>query len=44
MKFIRGDRIAQMVISNFLNVNWKLVEDIGQSKEGQSGFGSTGLS
>ena len=39
-----GDRIAQMVISNFLNVNWKLVEDIGQSKRGQSGFGSTGLS
>ena len=39
-----GDRIAQMVISNFSNVNWKLVEDIGQSKRGQSGFGSTGLS
>ena len=39
-----GDRIAQMVISNFSNVNWKLVEDIGQNKRGQSGFGSTGLS
>ena len=39
-----GDRIAQMVISSFSNVNWKLVEDIGQSKRGQSGFGSTGLS
>ena len=25
-----GDRIAQMVISNFSNVKWKLVEDIGQ--------------
>ena len=39
-----GDRIAQMVISNFSNVKWKLVEDIGQSKRGQSGFGSTGSS
>ena len=37
-----GDRIAQMVISNFSNVNWKLVEDIGCSKRGNSGFGSTG--
>tara|TARA_B100000989_G_scaffold290357_1_gene263418 strand:+ start:56 stop:493 length:438 start_codon:yes stop_codon:yes gene_type:complete len=37
-----GDRIAQMIISNFSNVNWKLVEDIGLSKRGNSGFGSTG--
>ena len=37
-----GDRIAQMIISNFSNVNWKLVEDIGRSKRGNSGFGSTG--
>ena len=37
-----GDRIAQMIISKFSNVNWKLVEDIGHSKRGKSGFGSTG--
>tara|TARA_B100001248_G_C27338674_1_gene435124 strand:- start:770 stop:1207 length:438 start_codon:yes stop_codon:yes gene_type:complete len=37
-----GDRIAQMIISNFSNVNWKLVEDIGRSKRGSSGFGSSG--
>ena len=37
-----GDRIAQMIISGFTNVNWKLVEDIGKSKRGESGFGSTG--
>ena len=36
------DRIAQMIISNFSNVNWKLVEDIGRSKRGSSGFGSSG--
>tara|TARA_Y100000768_G_scaffold375083_1_gene345519 strand:- start:988 stop:1425 length:438 start_codon:yes stop_codon:yes gene_type:complete len=37
-----GDRIAQMIISNFSNVNWKLVDDLGRSKRGNSGFGSTG--
>ena len=37
-----GDRIAQMIISGFTNVNWKLVEDIGKSKRGESGFCSTG--
>ena len=37
-----GDRIAQMIISSFSNVKWKLVDDIGQSKRGSSGFGSTG--
>jgi len=37
-----GDRIAQMIISKFSIVNWKLVEDIGHSKRGKSGFGSTG--
>ena len=37
-----GDRIAQMIISNFSSVSWKLVEDIGISKRGNSGFGSSG--
>ena len=37
-----GDRIAQMIISNFSKVNWKLVEDIGSSKRGSSGLGSSG--
>ena len=37
-----GDRIAQMIISNFSNVSWQLVEDIGSSKRGDSGFGSSG--
>ncbi len=37
-----GDRIAQMIISSFSIVNWKPVEDIGHSKRGKSGFGSTG--
>ena len=37
-----GERIAQMIISSYSNVKWKLVDDIGQSKRGKSGFGSTG--
>ena len=37
-----GDRIAQMIISSFTNVSWKLVNDIGKSERGESGFGSTG--
>ena len=37
-----GDRIAQMIISSFSNVKWKLVDDIGHSKRGNLGFGSTG--
>ena len=37
-----GERIAQMIISSYSNVKWKIVDDIGQSKRGKSGFGSTG--
>ena len=37
-----GERIAQMIISSFTNVSWKLVNDIGKSERGESGFGSTG--
>ena len=37
-----GDRIAQLIISNFTNVKWKLVKDLGESERGNSGFGSTG--
>ena len=37
-----GDRIAQMIISKFSNVKWKIVEDLGDSERGDLGFGSTG--
>lgn len=37
-----GDRIAQLIISNFTKVKWKLVKDLGESERGNSGFGSTG--
>ncbi len=38
-----GDRIAQLVISNFTEVKWKLVQDLGDSERGELGFGSTGF-
>lgn len=37
-----GDRIAQMIIIPVSNVNFKLVENLGESERGSGGFGSTG--
>ncbi len=37
-----GDRIAQMIIMPVSNVNFKLVENLGESERGSGGFGSTG--
>ena len=41
-KVMPGERVAQLVVSNFSKINWKLVEDLGNSKRGKSGFGSSG--
>lgn len=37
-----GDRIAQMVFKSVVPINWKLVEELPDTKRGQGGFGSTG--
>ena len=37
-----GDRIAQMIIMRVNAVNFKLVENLGESERGSGGFGSTG--
>lgn len=37
-----GDRIAQMVISNYVKVNWTNVESLSETKRGSGGFGHTG--
>jgi dUTP pyrophosphatase len=37
-----GDRIAQMVISHFVKINWKNVESLSETKRGAGGFGHTG--
>ena len=33
-----GDRIAQMVISRYEQVEWKLVEELDDTERGQGGF------
>ena len=38
-----GERVAQMVIVPFLTAEWNLVDDLGETDRGASGFGSTGL-
>lgn len=38
-----GERIAQMVISNYVQVTWELVERLGETDRGAGGFGHTGI-
>ena len=35
-------RIAQMVVSKYEKINFKLVRDLNTTKRGSGGFGSTG--
>lgn len=37
-----GDRIAQMVISNYVKINWSTAESLSETKRGAGGFGHTG--
>jgi dUTP pyrophosphatase len=37
-----GDRIAQMVISNYVKINWIAAERLSETKRGAGGFGHTG--
>ena len=37
-----GERIAQMVIARHEQVQWKLVEELGNTERGKGGFGHTG--
>jgi dUTP pyrophosphatase len=39
----RGMRIAQLVISRYLSVNWWETDDLESSIRGSGGFGSTGI-
>ncbi len=38
----RGDRIAQMVISEYKRVEWEESHSLGETTRGERGFGSTG--
>jgi len=39
----RGDRIAQMVIAEYIKADVDIVDNISQSERGDGGFGSTGV-
>lgn len=39
-----GDRIAQMVISKYDNIEWDLVDELSVTERGEGGFGHTGKS
>lgn len=38
-----GERIAQLVISNYERADWEEVEELNETERGYKGFGSTGL-
>jgi len=38
-----GDRIAQLVVSSYVQVEWDMVDDLAPSDRGCDGFGSTGI-
>jgi dUTP pyrophosphatase len=37
-----GDRIAQMVISTYVTVNWQLSDSLDETQRGSGGFGHSG--
>lgn len=37
-----GERIAQLVIAQYTQVDWQVVESLGSTDRGEGGFGSTG--
>jgi dUTP pyrophosphatase len=38
-----GDRIAQLIIQPYLNVDFNVVDELTDTERGSSGFGSTGM-
>ena len=38
-----GERIAQMVVAKFEQIEWKAVESLEETQRGAGGFGSTGI-
>lgn len=38
-----GDRICQMVITNYTQVEWEQVETLDETERGDGGFGHTGV-
>jgi dUTP pyrophosphatase len=38
-----GDRIAQMIIAQHQNANWKPTENLDETERGSGGYGHTGI-
>ena len=38
----RGDRIAQLVLTKYEKINWKIIKELPETNRGIGGFGSTG--
>jgi dUTP pyrophosphatase len=38
-----GDRIAQLIIEKYHNVNWQVVDTLPESVRGENGWGSSGV-
>lgn len=43
-KYNKGDRLAQMIILDYQSSNLLLVDELIETKRGEGGFGSTGIS
>lgn len=41
-RIMAGDRIAQLIIQPYLNVNFNIVDELSDTERGNGGFGSTG--
>jgi dUTP pyrophosphatase len=39
----QGDRIAQLVVARYEPVEWEESNELGDSRRGESGFGSSGI-
>lgn len=39
---VPAERIAQIIISPYVNVDWDMVDELDDTKRGDGGFGSTG--
>ena len=37
-----GERIAQMIVARYEQIEWQSVEELGETERGAGGFGSTG--
>jgi dUTP pyrophosphatase len=41
--YLVGDRVGQLIIVPFPEVEWKVVDELSDSERGEGGYGSTGF-